>query len=166
MDIFALRLYLQKKKLFLKMNIFVLFVHWLPGTTALCYLLLLSISSGDGLTLRDWNHTVLYKHSSDSSVRSCRVKLWEATVSVKQWTDGELVGTVCWTACTHWSTVLHNMSILTGHLVLCVVLDSHFSQRISLEYFFKWWFVLVFRYLYIRYQDLWYLPPSQNNGSH
>lgn len=53
-----------------------------------------TLGGGDGLTLRDLSHTELYKHSGDSSVRSCKVKLRKVTVFVKQWTDGQLVGTV------------------------------------------------------------------------
>ncbi|KAM7366846.1 hypothetical protein PAMP_014789 [Pampus punctatissimus] len=34
-----------------------------------------SIHSGDGLTFSGLSHTVLYKHSSDSLVRRCRLKL-------------------------------------------------------------------------------------------
>lgn len=54
----------------------------------------MTLSGGDGLTLRDLSHSVLYKHSGDSSAKSCRVKLWEVTVFVKQWTDGQLVNAV------------------------------------------------------------------------
>ena len=95
---------------------------------AFLFISLWTLGSGDGWALRDLSHNVLYKHCRDSSVRSCRVTLWDGTVFVKQWADGESVAAVlaerpvpaCPLACRKCPS-------LTGHLVWCVFLETHLS---------------------------------------